>query len=309
MSLSTRGDVLNSNWAQTAERYEARRSRGGIYPTVSKTQPVENGESLPLVLEHVRRHPPLPIGELTYDIMHGSNRTRELLSEFLSTRILGSCIAADEIVVLDGTTTLVNVLALSLCEEGDTAIVTCERREESSFMFMYRAGVKTVFVPSINTQSGLTTESLEAAWQEAGGEHSHIKMLFITSVALFTTGSSKTTNDIIAWARSRGLHILADITALGVSKGVDSIRSSWEATTPADDFHMIWSASEFFGIPGISLSTLITRNEELFEIMSSSMAYFGSCSRQSQWTVQHLLSDSDFVDSYFPENEHNQRNT
>lgn len=297
MSLSNRGDVLNS-WAHIPELCEARTSRDGTCSLVSATPPVENRDAIHPVLERVLGHPPLPVGELTYDIMHGSNRTRELLSEFLSTHVLKSYVAADETIVLDGTTTLVNALALIFCEEGDRAMATSKCREESSFMFMYRAGVETVLVPSIDTQTGISPNILEAIWQEEGGEQSRIKMLFLTSAALRTAGTSNVTNDVIAWARSKQLHIVADITALSASEGIDMVGSSWEQTRLTNDFHIIWSASEFFGIRGISLSTLITRNKELLEILSTSLGYFGSSSKQSQWTIQHLLSDSAFVDSY-----------
>ncbi|KAI0562024.1 1-aminocyclopropane-1-carboxylate synthase [Gracilaria domingensis] len=313
MSLSGRGEAIIRDYLSPDANYgwhlRKVNKESEDFPFVKNLSPVANRVSLPIVRERLASLPTLPSEELTYDYMNGSQRTRELIAHFLSTKLLDCSVSRDQVVVLDGQTSVLNAIAFCLCEEGDRVLVLPERMDELTFILGYRAKVEAVPVSYLEYSNSAddVLQSFEASWQKSGAEGSRIRFVYVASSDVYGEDIKNDSEPflldrIVTWASSKGIHTVVDITnALNVATD-DNTPGYWNTTAPREDVHIIWNASRFLNIPGASLCALTTRNKAMLNVFGVKLSYFGSTSRQSQWIVQHMLSNADFIDSYVEEN-------
>ncbi|CAN8070310.1 unnamed protein product [Agarophyton chilense] len=318
MALSIRGEAtVREYWDTDADqRWHPDKLESEIenFPYVKNLSPISSSVSMALVRKRLETLPSLPFAELAYDILHGSKRTRELIASFLSRKLVKDPVSPDQVVVLDGATSILSAIGICLGEEGDRVMVPSEYKHELSFMFACRAKLETVSVSCTEYSKSARdfVRGIQAAWEDSGKESSRIRMIYVAYPNVYGAGlnpgcdtEAMILDNIIAWATSKGLHTIVDITnALNVVDG-ENVGSSWNGIAAREDVHIIWNVSKFFNIPGACLCTLTTGNKALLEILARKLSIFGSTSRQSQWVIQHLLSDASFIDVFVEENQRN----
>jgi 1-aminocyclopropane-1-carboxylate synthase len=188
------------------------------------------------------------------------------------------------------------------------------------------AHVHTVEVRPISIHHGesiscdLSVSSLDAAFDRGVISGCRFKALLLTNPSN-PIGSLYRSSDIlaaIAWARSKGLHVIVDeIYALSTfstdspsfeaAVHDDSFPRSFESVVALldnnlqDDVHVLWSLSKDFGGSGLRCGAMYSQSRGLLKAMAGLNDAF-QVSNWIQQCVAHVLSDTSFIDSYIAMN-------
>lgn len=267
----------------------------------------ENRLAIPLVADAMSKVPPIPIEWLIYDDMHGSKRFRTALASMLSTHLVHRPIGADDIAVVAGAGAVVDLFTTCVCEQGDRVIITTPAYRMLENDVGARAGCECVTAKlSASNYFKVTADALDAAWLDAGGEESRIKMCILCSPNNPTGEvlSKDVILDCVAWARKRRVHLLMDeIYGMSVFGRPDSGFTSVAEVVPdlGEFVHIAWSMSKDLCISGARVGVLISKNSALLQSFAA-LGYFCSTSRHTQWALTNVLESDGWMDNYLVEN-------
>lgn len=152
----------------------------------------------------------------------------------------------------------------------------------------------------------MSVQALQTAWDNEK-DRDKIRAVMVCSPGNPTGEvlSPRMIADIVAWGRQKRLHLIFDeVYALSVHDESQQFVSVAEVLDGdlGDDVHIVWSFSKDFCVSGLRLGVLYTQFEQLNEALVPMLTYFMSTSRESQWSMQHLLTDESWLTSYMAEN-------
>lgn len=265
----------------------------------------ENLLSLPYVAEKLSSAPAIPVQNLTYGNPEHFNR---VMASFLGKHILGRSVNPAHIAVLNGATSVLDTFATVLCDEGDRVLTTGPGYRGLDNDVSGRAGAELVTAclegeGDFERTPAMSITALDNAWVKAGGDKSKMKMAIICSPNN-PTGEvlrPKVISDIVRWARLRKIHVIFDeIYARSVhADGVDFVSVLEVLDGDLGDYiHIAWSMSKDFCISGCRIGVLYSQNMELMRSINAFLAFFSMTSRHTQWALEHLLTDDDWVENY-----------
>ncbi|MGR8920935.1 MAG: aminotransferase class I/II-fold pyridoxal phosphate-dependent enzyme [Gammaproteobacteria bacterium] len=241
---------------------------------------------------------PAPPSALGYDDMTGNRLFRERLGAFMERTFLGRRFAPEQIAVLAGAGSVLEMLFGVLCDPGDAVLVPTpsyagfwpdlETRDELDIV--------TVDCPSADGFR-LTTARLDAALADATQP---VRALLYTTPnnPLGTVASVEEVRAVADWARANGLHLVVDeIYALSVFG--ERAHTSVATAVPAlgEDVHVVWAFSKDFGASGLRCGVLVSENAEVMAAVGA-LAYWAACSGHTQALLSALIADRDAVDAY-----------
>jgi aspartate/methionine/tyrosine aminotransferase len=258
----------------------------------------ENRLVAEMVADRLPRAARAPATSLWYDDMTGSVRFREQLAKFMGRTFLGRTFDPDQISVLAGAGSVLEILFYALADPGDGILVPTP--SYAGFWLDLALRDELTIVPvhrSIDDGFRLTPEMLDRAVADAGRP---IKALLFTSPdnPLGTVASPEEINQVLAWADDRDIHVVFDeIYALSVFGERTFTSCSDLRPSLGDRLHIIWAFSKDFGASGLRCGVLVSENRAVNAAVDA-LAYWACCSGHTQHLLGDLISDETWVDSY-----------
>jgi aspartate/methionine/tyrosine aminotransferase len=258
----------------------------------------ENRLVAEMVADRLDRVPKVPPTALFYDTMTGALRFREQLASFMGRTFLGREFDPQQISVLAGAGSVLEILFHALGDPGDGVLVPTP--SYAGFWMDLELRNSLTIVPAHRSSDDdfrLTSELLDRAVAGAGRP---VKALLYTSPdnPLGTVASPEEISMVLAWADDRDLHVVFDeIYALSVFG--DRAFTSCAELLPSlgERVHIVWAFSKDFGASGLRCGVLVSENQAVIAAVDA-LAYWACCSGHTQNLLGDLISDETWVDSY-----------
>lgn len=282
----------------------------------------ENSLCSSLILAAINHAPHLSPIDLCYTYMHGSQPCRSAVAHFLSSRIYHTHVDPEHLILAAGAAAVLDHVAFSLCDEGDFLLTPTPVYPGFLRDFTTRAGAKMCFAPCRASDGfRVTADILEKGWRTATVEvRSRIRACVISNPGN-PTGlvlGEEELKSIVDWCRGKKIHFICDeIYALcahddekcnpeTANSGTESFSSSQFVSVSSvcsmnSDVHAITGFAKDFGLPGMRIGVLYSKNESLLAA-SSRCSYLSAASSASQHLLCTLLDPtSGFIDMLVPE--------
>jgi aspartate/methionine/tyrosine aminotransferase len=258
----------------------------------------ENRLVAEMVVDRLDRVSRVPGTVLGYDAMTGLVRFREQLASFMGRTFLGREFDPQQISVLAGAGSVLEILFHSLGDPGDGVLVPTPSYAGFWMDLELRNGLTIVPVHrSSDDDFRLSPELLDRAVAGAGRP---VKALLFTSPdnPLGTVASPEEISMVLAWANDHDLHVVFDeVYALSVFG--DRAFSSCAELLPSlgERVHIVWAFSKDFGASGLRCGVLVSENQAVNAAVNA-LAYWACCSGLTQYLLGDMISDETWVDSY-----------
>ena len=251
-----------------------------------------------LVIERLRQVREVPARVLDYDAMIGSPVFRAQLARFMARNFLKRDFGVDQIAVLAGAGSVLEILFHALADPGEGVLVPTPSYAGFWFDLETRDQLKIVPV-HCRSEDGfvLTPELLDRAVAGAGCP---IKALLYTSPnnPLGTVSSRAAIEEVLCWAETAGVHLVCDeIYALSVFGDRPFTSCAELRPSLGDRLHIVWAFSKDFGASGLRCGVLVSENQALLAAVNA-LAYWACCSGHTQYLLGELVSDQPWVDRY-----------
>jgi aspartate/methionine/tyrosine aminotransferase len=251
-----------------------------------------------LLLERMSAVEDVPARVLGYDAMIGSVEFREQLAAFMSRTFLGRTFDPQQLAVLAGGGTVLELLFYAIADSGDSILVPTPSYAG------YWADLETrdeLRIVPVHTSSAdgfrLTTELLDAAFDSA---ESPVRALLYTNPDNPTGRVSDPAEirEIVAWAEEKGIHLIwNEVYALSVFGVKPFVSIASMLPTLGERIHLVWAFSKDFGASGLRCGVLVSENEDLLSVVDG-LAYWGVCSGDTQYRLGESVSDIPWVDGF-----------
>ncbi len=241
---------------------------------------------------------PVPPEVLGYDAMTGARRFRQQLGRFMGKTFLGREFPSEQISVLAGAGSVLEILFHALADPGDGVLVPTP--SYAGFWLDLEMRNRLSIVP-VHTRADdgfrLTPELLDRAVDES---ERPVRALLFTNPdnPLGRVAASDDIEAILAWAEHRELHVVFDeIYALSVF-GERAFTSVAELRPSlGEGIHIVWAFSKDFGASGLRCGVLVSENEAVNAAVDA-LAYWACCSGHTQHLLGELIADDVWVDGY-----------
>ena len=291
-------EYIHEHFARRDEAYDPADNPAGYIP-LSVAENLLLGEALLDRLAAVRDVPPRVLG---YDKMVGPIEFRRQLARFLERAVLGHGFAPEQLAVLAGAGSVLEILFHCLCDAGDGVLVPTPSYAGFWADLETRDRLRIVEVPTLSSDGfRLTPEHLDRALAGAGHP---VKALLFTSPnnPLGTVYSAPEVEHVLHWARARDIHVVFDeIYALSVFGDRPFTSAARVAVELGETVHIVWAFSKDFGASGLRCGLLASENRELLEAVGA-LAYWACCSGHTLHLLGELISDDAWVDGYIARN-------
>ncbi len=240
----------------------------------------------------------VPVSALAYGDMAGSERFRNSVARFLSTRLTGTPLSADHIVTMAGAGAILEALFNVLADPGESVLVPTPSYSGFWPDLRARAELQIVEVPT-DPWGSLTTDDLDRA---LAGAATPVRALLLCSPDN-PTGRIHTADrlaEIVEWCRRNRLHLVSDeIYGLSVH-GEGPFTSIAAVAEPGDDIHIVWAVSKDLALSGLRAGVLISTNRAVLDAMRVQAAW-GAVSGDTQVMLADLLDDTDWTTGFLAE--------
>ena len=292
-------EYVHEHFARRGSIYDPGMNPDGYIPL----SVAENLLSKDRLIERLSAVGDVPARVLGYDSMVGSKAFRERLARFLGRRVLGREPRPDQLAVLAGAGTVLEILFHCLCDPGDGVLVPTPSYAGFWADLETRDELKIVEVPTRVAEGfRLTPDHLDRAVAEAGRP---IRALLFTTPnnPLGTVASPAQIEQILAWAQDREIHVVFDeIYALSVFGDRPFTSCAQVAPELGDRVHVVWAFSKDFGASGLRCGLLVSENTALIEAVKG-LAYWACCSGHTQYLLGEVIADDAWVEDYVAHNQ------
>jgi aspartate/methionine/tyrosine aminotransferase len=243
----------------------------------------------------------VPASVLGYDRMRGSETFRSALSRMLGRKVFGREFTPEQLVVLAGAGTVLEVLFHVIADPGDAVLIPTP--SYAGFWLDLETRDQLHVIP-VKTESStgfrLTPTLLQSARASANRP---VRALLFTSPdnPMGRVYSRSEIAEVVAWAEGAGVHLVMDeVYALSVY-GPREFVSVAKLGPLGQHVHIVWAFSKDFAASGLRAGVLVSENEDLLRAMDE-LAYWGCCSGDTQSLLQLMISDDGWVDSFVETN-------
>jgi aspartate/methionine/tyrosine aminotransferase len=278
---------LHEHFARSAQAFDAKTRPDGYIPLCI----AENKLISDFVLHKLSECHELPKDALGYDAMTGSLAVREALVDFMSKRFLGRRFAAEQIALLSGAGSVLEILFHVIADAGDGVLVPTP--SYAGFWADLETRDELTIVP-VHTSNAdgfrLTAQLLDAALDKAPCP---IRALLFTSPDNPTgrVYSESEIRSVLEWADRAGVHLVMDeIYALSVFGDKPFVSAARLLSTLGERVHLVWAFSKDFGMSGARVGVLVSENTALLRAVDA-LAYWACCSGPTQHLIARMLAD------------------
>lgn len=258
----------------------------------------ENRSMWEVLIARLSSYGDAPPNVLGYDAMIGSRWFREQLASFMSRTFLGRAVAAEQLAVVAGAGAVLELLFHALADPGDGVLIPTPSYAGFWPDLETRDALRVVPVHCTSADGfRLSTRALDRALAQADVP---VKALLFTTPnnPLGWVYSREELLEVLDWSTRVGIHVVFDeIYALSVfgEQAFVSAASLRESLGPRA--HVVWAFSKDFGASGLRCGVLFSENSAVLRAVDA-LAYWASCSGDTQWRLGRLVSDREFVDAY-----------
>ena len=287
-------EYVSEHYARQEEAWDAQaRPDGYIALCIA-----ENKQVTELLASRLGQVGAMPAQRLGYDAMVGNLEFRRTLAAFLAERVFRRSVLPEQIAVLAGAGSVLELVFYAIADAGDGILVPTPSYAGFWADLETRDSLQIVPVHTRHeTQFRLRIEDLEQAYETA---ERPIRALLFTSPdnPLGRVHGQEELTRILDWAQAKDLHVVFDeLYALSVfgERGFVSAASLRESLGPKT--HLVWAFSKDFGASGLRAGVLFSENDDLLRAVDA-LAYWCACSSETQYRLQEVISDRTFVDGY-----------
>ncbi len=290
-------EYLHEHFARQNSTYDP--ANPGGYIPLSVAENLLLGD---LLIDRMAAVTGVPARVLGYDSMVGSEAFRERLARFLGRRVLGRTFQPDQLAVLAGAGSVLEILFHCLCDPGDGVLVPTPSYAGFWADLETRDELAIVEVPTFLSEGfRLTPDHLDRAVATASRP---VKVLLFTTPnnPLGSVASASEIEQVLVWARNHEIHVVFDeIYALSVFGDQEFTSCAQVAPELGDSVHVVWAFSKDFGASGLRCGVLVSENRELLGA-TDALAYWACCSGHTQHLLGEIIDDDAWVDAYLTRN-------
>lgn len=230
-----------------------------------------------------------------YDTMSGSARFRAQLAAFLRARVLGRPVEPDQLAVLNGAGSVLELLFYTLCDPGDAVLVPTPSYSGFWADLGTRDEVVITEVPrDVRDGFALSPALLDAA---LAGSDRPVKALLYTNPDNPTgrVAPVEEVDAVLAWARARGLHVVLDeLYSLCGFRGRPFVSGASRVDELGERIHVVWSFSKDLAMSGVRTGVLVTGNREVLDVVGA-LALWAAVPGTTQALLGDLIADDAWV--------------
>ncbi len=240
----------------------------------------------------------VPSGAFAYDAMIGARDFRARLARFMGRTFLGREFAPEQVAVLAGAGSVLEILFYALGDPGDAVLVPTPSYAGFWMDLGVRDGLEIVPVcRSVEDGFRLTPALLDRALAAADRP---VRALLVTSPdnPLGTVYSAAELEEVLDWAEGAGIHVVFDeVYALSVfgRRPFTSVASLRPVL--GERVHIVWAFSKDFAASGLRCGVLVSENERVLAAVDG-LAYWACCSGDTQHLLGEMVVDDQWVDRY-----------
>lgn len=224
---------------------------------------------------------------LPYGATAGSSTLNDRVASFVNKRFHPACrVEGSHILTSNGVTSLLDLLPFAICDSGEGIMYTTPVYGMFRHDMNSRNNISIIEVPCengfdqfISSNCDRLMQKFEIALQNARDQGVKVKAILICNPCnpLGRCYSRKTLIHLARFCQKEGLHLVSDeIYAMSVFENqgkeylkMDGFTSAlsiqYETGIDGRNIHILWGASKDFGLGGLRLGFLITRNDVLKE--------------------------------------------
>lgn len=241
------------------------------------------------------RVPPEALG---YDEMTGNRAFRERLAAFMERSFLGRRFAAEQIAVLAGAGSVLEILFHVLCDPGEGVLVPTPSYA-GFWPDLETRDALSVVTADCSSADGfaLTPAILDRAYERA---EVPVKALLYTNPdnPLGRVATAHEVSAVLDWAAARDIHVVVDeIYALSVFGERAFTSAATLRPSLGEGVHLVWAFSKDFGASGLRCGVLVSENAAVMTAVGG-LAYWAACSGHTQHLLSALVADDAAVDAY-----------
>jgi len=258
----------------------------------------ENKRRTQALLTALAKYGDIPPHVLGYDAMIGNRGFREHLAAFMGRTFLGRTFEAENLAVVAGAGSVLELLFHVIADAGDGVLVPTPSYAGFWADLETRDALTIVRVDCASAEGfALTTERLDAAIATA---ECPVSALLFTNPdnPLGRVASRETLLEILSWAEARGIHVVFDeIYALSVFGPTPFVSAASLRPSLGDRVHVVWAFSKDFGASGLRCGVLVSENADVIAAVDQ-LAYWSVCSGHTQYLLSSFVADTAAVDAY-----------
>ncbi len=304
--------------AAMADRYHAVDNPAGALPlNVAENRLV--WPELKAKVEEITRSHPIPEWVPKYASHRGAAPFRAAAASFLSEHLVGVPVDGDTLGVSAGATSVIEMTAFILAEPGDVAVIPAPcypvyRKDLGNMACVERHDLVTHHqITEIAGGPRLGVADLERAAHEVKASGRRFRMLVLTAPDN-PTGAiypGELLAEMADWCIEREVHMVVnELYGLSlIDTSHPAIRGDYDDPVPFTSFgrimadrksdwlHLWYAVSKDFGLSGFRIGLLHSHNRALLQAYEN-LNLTHTASNHTQWVMQHMLSDTDFVTRY-----------
>ena len=287
----------------------------------------ENNQSWKLMkakMEEILAQSSIPKWVSNYTAIVGHTSFLESIADFMSRFVTGCHINYEHLAASSGSTAVVELCAWVLCDAGDVAMIPAPCYPVYTQDIKFKADVERYDLithhelTALKSGSLLNTGHLETAVRAINQNGKVVRMLLLTNPDN-PTGiiySKKQMHDIANWCMKNEIHLVVnELYALStVDTSQKEIAGAYKDEfenqsfaqvindEESDYLHMIYGLSKDFGISGMRVGVVYSKNQEFLTSYTNLNAPH-MVSNLTQWLVQEVLSDKKFIKKYIASNQ------
>ncbi len=286
-------EYLREHFSRLAASHDPSRPDGYIPLCVAENTLVH--DLLSPELGKAREIPPRVLG---YDAMTGSLDFRERVAHFMGRSFLGRQVRPDQIAVLNGAGSVLELLFHVIADSGDGVLVPTP--SYAGFWPDLETRDELRIVPVHSSASDgfrLSPTLLDRAVANAGCK---VRALLFTSPdnPMGRVYTPAEISQVMEWAASAGVHLVMDeVYALSVFGSLPFTSAARLVPTLGQRLHLVWAFSKDFAASGLRAGVLVSENAAVLQAIDG-LAYWACCSGHTQFVLGQMISDDAWVDRY-----------
>jgi aspartate/methionine/tyrosine aminotransferase len=274
-------------------------------------------------IQSIMAEQPIPDWVPKYTDYNGHPEVRQAVASFMTRHLTGCTIDPDRLVLTAGAMSALDISAHALGESGDVVVIPSPSYPVYTHDFGLRAElvrydlVTHHDIDAIADGPALTTAHLDGALADIERDGQRFRLLVLTTPDNPTGDmfDRRTLEAVADWCIAHGIHLIVnEIYALSLidtdhPELVDDYRIRPDfvsfarvmETRQSDYLHYCYAFSKDFGVSGFRFGLIYSQNEEFIRSFGL-LNTFSMVSNISQWVMQQVVEDDEFVTSFIADN-------
>lgn len=249
---------------------------------------------------------PLTADDARYAPLHGTAALREATAAFL-TRTRGVPFDAEDLIVVSGATSALDIAATALCDPGEAIVVPAPYYSGFDADLATRSDARLIPAPGLRSEDyRVSAKAIDEACDQARRAGVAVRALAMSSPTnpIGQVLDTDTLREVLDTAAAHGITVLADEiyanSVFGPDPFVGAFGLPGEQRLPPEQICTVWGFAKDFGLPGLKVGVLHSTDPQL-RAATRELAYFAPVSTDTQALLCRLLADEDWTQHFLTE--------